>query len=477
MKRIFIVLLLLALSFGFSQQNQLKHIQNLDAQAKEAIQKKDYEKAIGLYQKILTFPEAEEHQVSIFHDLSCCYSLTKQTERGFEALERSLKKGFSNFKWMNSDSDFTFLKAQDKNRFLGLVEKAKENSKVERFIRSPMAVMEYDNYTGSCDISKHIWDVHSLPEFKMLRENYQLENIIEKEQTEFDKMLLVLDWVANRWKHTGSNEAEKHNALWILEEVGKGKRFRCVEYSIVLANCLTVLGFPARTVGLQREGVAYGTGKGHVCTEVWSNQYNKWILLDGQNNAYWKHKGILLNAHECRLLFINGKENEMEMVTQLKNVNPERMKTSWAPHFYHLKHSFDNTFFREDSDQSSHSKYRLEFLTKGIHPEIYFQGRPQNIIYLDDENEVYPVLNQTSIRLFHSDMEKPTKVLKVIPLHTMPYFEKFQVRIDEGDWMDKKETFLWTLKDGLNTIEIKAVNLLGIEGKTSKIVLKNNISN
>lgn len=306
-----------------------------------------------------------------------------------------------------------------------------------------------------------------------LRRRYQLHTIIKSGKNEFDKMRLLLDWVANRWKHTGDNEAKEPNALAILEAAEKGERFRCVEYAIVLANCLTAVGYPARTVGLSRLGKAYGQGKGHVCAEVWSNQYQKWILLDGQNDAWWESNGMPLSAYECRQLFVNGREDELQFIGQHKEADYPGMKPAWDAYFYHLTYGYHNLFFQP---LPQGQEYGLDLVSGNVTPELYFQRSPNNQTITDDYEDIYPQLNQTKITLRHTNLRVPSDTLEVVLTHTMPYFDRFMVRINGSNWKESSDTFIWMLNKGDNTIEAKAVNLAGIEGKPSRIVLRNNIA-
>ena len=57
----------------------------------------------------------------------------------------------------------------------------------------------------------------------------------------------------------------------------------------------------------------------------------------------------------------------------------------------------------------------------------------------------------------------------------MPFFDHFKVKIDQEPWKKSFDKFIWELKGGKNELQVKAVNKMGIEGKISKIVLKNNI--
>jgi hypothetical protein len=458
---------------AFAQEKiSVKESEKLLEEAQKAYQNKEYPKSIQNYLEALTFPELEEGRASILYNVSCCYSLIGNADSAFKYLDESIKAGNTDYRWMGKDADFDFLRKNYPERFEATMALAQVAEKNEILTKSPITVVEYDNYTGPTDISKYIWDDFNDPKMDTLRERYQLHKIVESGKTEFEKMKQLLDWVSNRWEHKGDNMAKERNALAILAEVEKGERFCCANYADVLDNCMTALGYPARFVGLMRKGAAYGSGKGHGCVEVWSNQYQKWILLDGQNDAWWESDSIPLSAYECRHLFVNGKEDEMKFVGQHKEFDYSAMKPEWTVYFYHLGYSYDNSYF----DTVSHGQslwFRL--VSDGIIPELFNQGWPEEVRFTDDYEEAYPRLNQTKVTLKHTNRDTPSDTLKVILTHTMPYFDKFMVRINGSNWKESSDTFIWVLTKGDNSIEAKAVNLAGIEGRPSRIVLRNNI--
>jgi hypothetical protein len=115
-----------------------------------------------------------------------------------------------------------------------------------------------------------------------------------------------------------------------------------------------------------------------------------------------------------------------------------------------------------------------QLVSKDEKPELFYQSFPQNHSITDEYDKVYPSLNRTNIA-FHIDNDGPHDSLGITLDHTMPYFDHFLVRIDESSWNKTDNTFGWVLDNGVNTIEVKAVNVVGVEGKPSRIVLKNNI--
>jgi hypothetical protein len=102
------------------------------------------------------------------------------------------------------------------------------------------------------------------------------------------------------------------------------------------------MGFPARRIGLRRDGVSYGAGKGHVVSEVWNNELGKWILLDGQNNATWRDGDQVLDAAEVARAVPGGHGRPVahgppRLVVD-QGWKPSDQRAEWVVYFHHLSY-------------------------------------------------------------------------------------------------------------------------------------------
>lgn len=102
----------------------------------------------------------------------------------------------------------------------------------------------------------------------------------------WDTARLLLSWVHRRWTHS-NDHVPMADALAVLDAVEAGRRFACVEYSIVLTQALNAVRIPARRVSLLQAGYHAGVGRGHVVSEAWIDELGRWVLLDGQNGCWW----------------------------------------------------------------------------------------------------------------------------------------------------------------------------------------------
>ncbi len=118
-----------------------------------------------------------------------------------------------------------------------------------------------------------------------LRETYRLEALTAPCDQDLCRLERVCAWVNGLWEHDGDNEPSAPDALTILGEVARGKRFRCVEFGTVVASCAAALGLPSRVVGLKTadcETREYGAG--HVVTEVYLRDKRSWVMVDGERH-------------------------------------------------------------------------------------------------------------------------------------------------------------------------------------------------
>jgi transglutaminase-like putative cysteine protease len=116
-----------------------------------------------------------------------------------------------------------------------------------------------------------------------LRTRYDLQAVVAGSESEMARVRRMSRWVRQRWEHNGDNVATPADPISILEKAATGQRFRCVEYSIVLAGALNAIGIPSRVLGLKTADVeTREVGAGHVVTEAWLADQQRWVMVDGQ---------------------------------------------------------------------------------------------------------------------------------------------------------------------------------------------------
>lgn len=217
---------------------------------------------------------------------------------------------------------------------------------------------------------------------RKLRVNYGLDTLTQKANSEFEKVLLILNWTRQQWNHSGSNQPEKSDAISILEEAKTGKSFRCVEYGIVSAAALNSIGLPARVIGLKTrdvEKVKYGAG--HVAAEVYLPELKKWVFLDGQFNAIPMLNNTPLSAAEFKQVIQNSKD-ELKIVSLNRTANSKE-KTNYlkfaAKYLFYFDVTFDNRIGVKGSRITVNDKTKLMLVPLNVkNPTIFQRKYPIN---------------------------------------------------------------------------------------------------
>lgn len=217
------------------------------------------------------------------------------------------------------------------------------------------------------------------------REEFDLLEIISGAENDFEKVIKLNSWVSGLWKHHGSNTPEFNDPISILKEVEMGKRFRCVEYAIVLTEALNAVGIPARTVSLMTKDVeTKKTGAGHVITEVYVRDFEKWVMVDGQWNAIPLLDGIPLNSVELQEA-INSNFSSVEIMNM--NFFKQLFYKNWIySYLYYFNFFYNNVY-------SSYNNSRKLLLAPigAANPKVFQIKYPiQNMDYTNSISEFFP---------------------------------------------------------------------------------------
>ena len=201
--------------------------------------------------------------------------------------------------------------------------------------------LQFDTISKSNDIEFWYEQNDNNEYLKLLRSKYPVDSLIKDAHTDMDKTLEILHWVHRQWRHNGSNEPRKSDAISILEEVKEGKNFRCVEYGIVIGACLNSVGLKTRVLALKTKDVETTQfGAGHVGTEVFLNDLKKWVFVDGQFDAMPVLDGIPLNAIEFQKA-IGENYDRLEIKTSSDTQKEDYI--NWVyPYLYYFDVEFDN---------------------------------------------------------------------------------------------------------------------------------------
>jgi hypothetical protein len=244
---------------------------------------------------------------------------------------------------------------------------------------------------------KMLMDDPNDPNLVRLREEYGLEQLVSQADDDYAKLRSIVAWVQKQWKHNGNNTPSKSDPLTILKEASENRRFRCVEYAIVVAGCARSLGMPARRVGLRRPDVETAqSGAGHVVAEVWLSQFNKWVFVDGQWGAVAEVNGIPLNAVEFQDAIARGVDG---LKIYFASEGTAEDYIDWIiPYLYYLVFDIDQRFYTtSDAKEENEVGFRrIMLVPKGAkNPKVFQRKLPiRDCAYVCNPRIFYPPMSE-----------------------------------------------------------------------------------
>lgn len=305
----------------------------------------------------------------------------------------------------------------------------------------------------------------------LLRKMHKLDEVVAGAKTELEQMVTLRAWTRRQWGNGWSRGeldwCAPPDALILLDMAPRGKvPGFCGHYALTFVQCALTQGFTGRMTGAHN----------HAYSEVWSNDFRKWVLMDvgpavddkQSLNYHYEHNGVPMTALELHKRLPAKDWAGVEVVTS----NPAN---KWDP----------------DKDEAAMRRYEIVFipfrnnLLDSVLPgSIDEQGwltdtewllwrngpiqelHPRYPYTTNREGDMYWTLNQTAI---YPSYGKAADTLRLeFDTHT-PNFDRYEVRIDGKEWKPCGSAVDWWLHAGRNVLEARTVNALGKPGIVSTL--------
>ena len=318
------------------------------------------------------------------------------------------------------------------------------------------------------------------PRLRLLRSREKLDEVVSSAKTQFETIKLLRAWTRRQWEPGGRFYYPPWDAVEILDLARKyGNRGFCAQYGIVLLQACQSLGLHARYVDLP----------GHFVVAVWSDDYNRWVVMDPTNDIHYERDGVPLRGRDLyraywtgdlRGIVQVGSGGRREAMTRndlsnyrlysiglLANQLSEPVEVKNNGRWRRLLHASDyRTYPRIGSDRLEITSEFLAWRSKDA--EESFPLRPET----SDQDEFRYALNQTVILLANGRLTN--RILKVALLSSnSPTFERFSIRSDESTaWVPTTSaTIKWLLHPGMNELTARIETRDGWTGNVSSIKL------
>ncbi len=389
------------------------------------------------------------------------------------------------------------------NKKLGIVAKVKNNGKVI----IPSYKFTYENLDH--------------PDLLKFRKKFKLDKIVKGADSEFEKMMRLLHWAYRipvkispyswngndiavykkspkrkdglvkkyggfdiwDWIELATTENDMPELQWDYKE--RRRDAMCNFSNLALQTALMSMGYQARYININSEAVS-----GHEVTEVWSNEFNKWIYMDATRDYYYYDldTGLpmnLLEVHNKLVEILPYKETwqrpfavapESEDVHKIKigiREGINKFSIDEDGHFLIKRMGYFRIMLRNDFYSHPYPIPTAQGYTMwgwNGYLNYYDNKFPKRTEFQRQSNrfvDFYEPLNQAEVYLSETDQKG---ILKIEVYTHTPGLKSFLVKINNKNWVEKN-TFLWNwkLKAGMNKIEVRTKTLQNILGPVSII--------
>jgi len=162
------------------------------------------------------------------------------------------------------------------------------------------------------------------PRLEELRKRFGLDEIAG-DGSDLERAIRLRSWIKSVWAHAQPWRLPAYDGLLILDRASRGvESFICMHYSVTLIHCCLSLGIQARLINLHR-GIAESYPIGdeatadppvdeHVTAEIWSREFEKWVMVDTDFDCSFERVGVPQSAWDLHNAAMAGEKQAVEVL-------------------------------------------------------------------------------------------------------------------------------------------------------------------
>ena len=307
-----------------------------------------------------------------------------------------------------------------------------------------------------------------------LNKKYNLNKIVSGTTDQFDKSLKILNWINENMKYDSDIKANVSNkgAFDILEGENKKESYSDEEISIVFNEFALAAGITSRIGQLTVSNDEKGDGEKtlSIC-EIWSDKYNKWIMIDPSNGNYLLDKDTPVSAIEI----IN---KSLDNLTVIGGKSEKKYKKDLQKYFHSYTIKIDNGVYGKGKSNSyiSYAKgininklgvdLNLSQPTIFLSDSYLFNLSPKEDYTIENSNEKSTIIFMNKVQQTEKE-EKDEKDENVKMELTAGVFKnssmlnKYYISINGGPFKEEGAYFNVQVKTGITNIKLSE------DGKTA----------
>jgi len=329
-----------------------------------------------------------------------------------------------------------------------------------------------------------------------VRKLYDRAGIAEmerKSRTELELLQSISDWANKQWGHIQPLPYATWDALEILDKAERGDAFWCTYKAALFVQACNAAGITARMLGINPKDSA-----AHTVTEVYSNEFRKWIAWDPWMNCYFERDGVPLSALEIHnsadningifLVFgENGRGTEYwDYKTGKAETIPhanKRIPVEEDPAKGLLKYYYDyrivlrndHTVHPQSTENVFIDDFMVPYNARGGEwwgPQLHWidENTPPQITAWNsgEVTDFQWPLNEVKVDLKKLSVPGEPVVLEAKFSTLTPNFSRYSLEINEKNILVDGDVYIWKLNKGTNTMNVSSVNDAGRSGFPSE---------
>ena len=322
------------------------------------------------------------------------------------------------------------------------------------------------------------------PSLKRLRKQYELDEVVRGSTNELELMLRLGQWSCNYWdwpNHIGE-VYPPWDALEILKAEPDGTPVGgfCQQFNLVFLQACESFGFAGRAISISQGRLqAKHPGGGHEIVELWSNEWKKWVYVDGALAWYIVDEKTgtplsMLELRERQLQILRGESSApIRVIDAVRTKNKQFGWKGLGPdpqNWYSELRMIPRSNFLQEQSPLPLNQGTAEWAWTGSY--VWTDSEvPAGFLFgnrVAKRNNFDWTLNQA-----HYVLEAAEKLgsLQVHLDTETPGFDTFLAEIDSGEKHPVPTIFSWTLHPGRNTLRVRPRNVAVREGIPSWITL------
>ena len=313
------------------------------------------------------------------------------------------------------------------------------------------------------------------PQFDVLLSRYNLKEIVKDEADEFNRILLLRNWLNKYLVIDRSRPVAKGGVLKMLADGPGGGSYSCGHFEAIQNAVMNAMGYVTRCVLSGPDGTEPDLTGSHGSNEVWCNTLCKWVMVDAELDSHFEKDGVPLSALELRDAYLaDGGQG----VVRVRGPEKEQLARGRHDQWGNTPKAYAFISWRQQANRFSiwpevassvEIVYNDEFFQKHIwhkSGEKHWAYDAGKFIRIENKNGIYWTPNVLDL-----DVNITGNVAHVGIRSSTPNFKEYQMKADGDDWKLVDRTINLELFRPREEFAFRSVNLAGVAGPVYKLVI------